>query len=142
MRRNPKLGVAVHYTRSGDDLSDGVNITNYEMVAEFDPADFGCVVLDESSILKSLAGKTRQLLTDMFSDTPYRLCCTATPAPNDIVEDWQSCGSSGYHDGGRMQSQFFTHDDSGWRLKKHGVMASTAGWHPGHVNPQTVRPGL
>lgn len=120
VREAPKLGVAVHYTRSGDDLSDGVNITNYEMVAEFDPADFGCVVLDESSILKSLAGKTRQLLTDMFSDTPYRLCCTATPAPNDIVEIGNHAEFLGIMTAVEMQSQFFTHDDSGWRLKKHG----------------------
>ena len=33
-----------------------------------------------------LDGKTRRTLTEMFADTPYRLACTATPAPNDISE--------------------------------------------------------
>ena len=81
-----KLGIDVHYTRDGDDLTEGVNITNYERIDHFRPEDFGVVVLDESSILKSLAGKTRKKLTSMFVDTPYKLCCTATPAPNDNTE--------------------------------------------------------
>lgn len=120
VREAAKLDVTVHYTRSGDDLSDGINITNYEMLKGFDPGSFGCVVLDESSILKSLDGKTRQLLTEMFGETPYRLCCTATPAPNDIVEIGNHAEFLGIMTAVEMQSQFFTHDDSGWRLKKHG----------------------
>ncbi len=81
-----KLGLDVHYTRDGDDLADGINITNYEMIEHFRPVDFNAVVLDESSILKSIAGKTRKKLTRLFVDTPYKLCCTATPAPNDYIE--------------------------------------------------------
>jgi DNA modification methylase len=61
-------------------------ITNYEMVDGFDFSQFGAVVLDESSILKAISGKTRQKLTDLCQVVPYRLCCTATPAPNDHVE--------------------------------------------------------
>ena len=57
-----KLGLTIHYTRSGDDLIDGINITNYEMIGHFDAEGFGAVVLDESSILKGLTGKTRQRL--------------------------------------------------------------------------------
>ena len=121
VREATKLGVTVHYTRSGDDLADGVNITNYEMLREFSAASFGCIVLDESSILKSLDGKTRQLLTEMFSSTPFKLCCTATPAPNDIVEIGNHAEFLGIMTAVEMQSQFFTHDDNGWRLKKHGV---------------------
>ena len=121
VREATKIDVTVHYTRSGDDLSDGINITNYEMLKEFDPGSFGCVVLDESSILKSLDGKTRQLLTEMFGSTPYKLCCTATPAPNDIVEIGNHAEFLGIMTAVEMQSQFFTHDDDGWRLKRHGV---------------------
>jgi DNA modification methylase len=82
------LGIKVRYVRSGIDLPDDGNlfITNYEMLDNFNAADFGAVVLDESSILKGLDGKTRKRLTEMFSETPYRLCCTATPAPNDHIE--------------------------------------------------------
>jgi hypothetical protein len=61
----------VTYSRGG--ASGDLTITNYEMVEHFDPADFGAVVLDESSILKSLDGKTRRQLTEMFAETPYRL---------------------------------------------------------------------
>ena len=50
------------------------------------PSRFGAVVLDESSILKALDGKTRQKLTAMFAATPYRLVRDRDPAPNDIVE--------------------------------------------------------
>ena len=40
------------------------------MLEHFDASQFGTVVLDESSILKALDGKTRRLLTEMFVNTP------------------------------------------------------------------------
>jgi DNA modification methylase len=86
VREAAKLGITAHYTRSGDDLINGINITNYEMIEHFDPLDFEAVVLDESSILKGMSSHTKRTLTEMFKNTPYRLCCTATPAPNDHVE--------------------------------------------------------
>ena len=36
VREAAKLGVTVHYTRSGDDLANGINIPNYETPKEFD----------------------------------------------------------------------------------------------------------
>ena len=116
-----KLGRWVHYTRSGDDLSAGVNITNYEMIGQFDPRDFGAVVLDESSILKGLDGKTRTKLTAMFAQTPYRLCATATPAPNDISEIANHAEFLGIMTRAEMLAAFFIHDDKGWRLKGHAT---------------------
>ena len=80
------IGMEIAYVRDQSEVQPGVNISNYEMLDHFDPAAFSGVVLDESSILKNLAGKTRQKLTAMFADTPYRLCGTATPAPNDDAE--------------------------------------------------------
>lgn len=118
-----KIGVKVHYTRAGDDLADGINITNYEMIEAFNPADFEAVVLDESSILKGLTGKTRQKLTEMFADTPYRLCCTATPAPNDIAEIANHAEFLGVMRRVDMLAMFFVHDDDGWRLKGHAAEA-------------------
>lgn len=87
-REAKKIGIDVHYVRHQDEIKNGHNIyiTNYEMIEHFDASEFGAVVLDESSILKAMAGKTRRRLTKMFSDTPYRLACTATPAPNDRSE--------------------------------------------------------
>jgi DNA modification methylase/superfamily II DNA or RNA helicase len=119
VREGVKIGVPVYYTRSGTDLSEGVNITNYEMVTEFDAAEFHSIVLDESSILKSLDGKTRKLLTEMFAETPYRLCCTATPAPNDIAEIANHAEFLGIMSRAEMLAAFFVHDQDGWRLKGH-----------------------
>ncbi len=114
-----KIGVSAHYTRSGDDLTDGINITNYEMLAHFDASRFGAVVLDESSILKALDGKIKQQLTEMFAATPLRLCCTATPAPNDIAEIANHAEFLGIMTRADMLAAFFVHDDQGWRLKGH-----------------------
>ncbi len=119
VREAAKLGIACHYTRHGDDLTDGINITNYELAEHFDPAAFASVVLDESSILKSLDGKTRQRLTEMFRDTPARLCCTATPAPNDIAEIANHAEFLGIMTRTEMLASFFVHDDEGWRLRGH-----------------------
>lgn len=87
VREAAKLGIDAVYVRNQSQIgSSGIYITNYEMVDNFDFSKFGAVVLDESSILKAISGKTRQRLTDLCQDVPYRLCCTATPAPNDHIE--------------------------------------------------------
>lgn len=123
IREAEKVGVRVHYTRGA--VLDGISITNYEMLEHFDPANYGAVVLDESSILKALDGKTRRRLVEMFASTPYRLCCTATPAPNDISEignHSEFLGVLAHHE---MLSAFFVHgslgegEKDGWRLKGH-----------------------
>jgi len=124
VREAAKLGVDVTYTRGGAEL-DGISITNYEMVEHFDPGLYGAVVLDESSILKALDGKTRRRLTEMFADTPYRLACTATPAPNDISEIGNHAEFLGVMAQHEMLSAFFVHgsmgegEKDGWRLKGH-----------------------
>ena len=81
-----KIGLEINYARSQSDINQKLNITNYEMIDCFDYSKFGSVVLDESSILKSVGGHTRQRLTELCLDVPYKLCCTATPAPNDYIE--------------------------------------------------------
>lgn len=114
-----KLGVVVRYVRSQADVAGPLSITNYEMVEAFDPEAFGAVVLDESSILKAIDGRTRAKLTAMFSATRYRLCCTATPAPNDIAEIANHAEFLGIMSRTEMLAMFFVHDDQGWRLKGH-----------------------
>ena len=88
VREAKKIDLDVTYIRSNAEIQ-GDNklwITNYEMCDELDYSKFGAVVLDESSILKSIGGKTRKVLTDLCKEVPYKLCCTATPAPNDYIE--------------------------------------------------------
>lgn len=81
------IDLDVLYIRSHSEITDnGIYITNYEMIDHFDPSVFDSVVLDESSILKAMAGKTRKKLIEMFRDVPHKLACTATPSPNDQIE--------------------------------------------------------
>lgn len=117
-----KFGYEVNYCRGQGGVKPGINTTNYEMLHHFDASAFGGVVLDESSILKSFDGKTRTQLIESFRETPYRLCCTATPAPNDIVEIGNHAEFLGVMTRAEMLSMFFTHDGgetSKWRLKRH-----------------------
>lgn len=117
VREAKKIALNVKYSRDGK--PSPITITNYELISHFDHKDFGAVVLDESSILKSLDGKTRAKLTAAFENTRYRLCCTATPAPNDISEIANHAEFLGVMSRVDMLATFFIHDDEGWRLKGH-----------------------
>ncbi len=86
VREGEKFGVPVTLAEMDADITPGVNITNYEKLDKFDTSKFGAVVLDESSILKSYMGKTKRQIIGAFRDTPFKLACTATPAPNDLME--------------------------------------------------------
>jgi len=82
------------------------------------------VVLDESSILKAFMGKTRIRLTKAFEDTPYRMCCTATPAPNDYTELGQHAEFLSVVTAPEMLATWFLNDTANtgdWRLKKHAA---------------------
>ena len=118
IREAAVLGIDVAYARHQDE-ANGITITNYERLERFDPSAFGAVVLDESSILKSFEGKTRTALIAMWQDTPYRLACTATPAPNDIAELANHAEFLSVMTRVEMLAAFFVHDDDGWRLKGH-----------------------
>jgi DNA modification methylase len=126
VREARKIDLQIYYVRSQAELSSWpgqIFITNYEMIEKFDLSSFGAVVLDESSILKGLTGKTRKKLTDACSNVPYRLCCTATPAPNDIAEIANHSEFLGIMRRVDMLAAFFVHDDKGWRLRGHAEEA-------------------
>lgn len=121
-----KFGITVHLCRQQADVKNGINITNYEMLHHFNVSDFIGIVLDESSILKAFSGKTRKQLIESFAATPYRLACTATPAPNDHIELTNHAEFLGIMKGSEMLSMFFTHahDDIGnWIVKPHAQKA-------------------
>lgn len=87
IREGRKIEIEVKYIRNQDEIIDGIYITNYENIENFkDVKNINCIILDESSILKSIDGKTRLKLIKYFKGIKYKLCCTATPAPNDYAE--------------------------------------------------------
>jgi hypothetical protein len=116
------IGVPVKHCRDAGDLHRGINITNYERLHKFDAHAFAGIVLDESSIIKHHDAKTFRLLTDSFAPTPYKLCATATPAPNDWIELGTHAEFLGIRSRTEMLAEFFVHDGGDtqvWRLKGH-----------------------
>lgn len=120
VREGDRRGITVTHVREPEQLpANGIAITNYERLDKFDGDWFDGVVLDESSILKDFGSKTRSALIDRFSETRYRLCCTATPAPNDISEIGNHAEFLGVGTRVEMLASFFVHDERDWRLKGH-----------------------
>lgn len=123
VREGARFGIEVRQVRCQTDVGGaGIYVTNYEMLDKFDPAGFVGVVLDESSRIKDLTGKQRTQIIDAFNETPYRLACTATPAPNDHVELGNHAQFLGVLNVNEMLCRWFVNDtaDAGsWRLKGH-----------------------
>lgn len=143
-REGMKFGVNVTVCRDQRDVKPGVNVTNYEMISHFDAGCFVGVVLDESSIIKHHDSKTRQIMLDAFGDTPYKMCCTATPAPNDFAELGSHSEFLGVMSHSEMLATFFIHDGgdtSKWRLKGHAeskFFEWVAGWACCLTRPQDL----
>ena len=116
------IGVRVNHARTGVDVVRGINITNYERLHRFDAERFGAVVLDESSCIKHHDTKTLAMLLAAFRQTPYKLCATATPAPNDWTELGTHAEFLNVCTQAEMLSEYFVHDGGEtqvWRLKGH-----------------------
>lgn len=121
-REGALFGYDVTVCENQNDVRDGINITNYEKLDKFVAEEFSGIVLDESSILKSFTGKVRTAIIDNFEQTPYKLACTATPAPNDYMELGNHSEFCGVMRRSEMLAMFFVHDGgetSKWRLKGH-----------------------
>lgn len=116
------IGIEVKVCRDGSEVVNGINITNYDRLHRFDPSVFAGIVLDESSIIKHSDAKTFRILTDAFKATPFRLCATATPAPNDWTELGTHAEFLGICTQQEMLAEYFCHDGGEtqtWRLKGH-----------------------
>lgn len=117
-----EIGIPVTIMRESSDMRPGVNVINYDRLHKINPGRFGAVVLDESSVIKHHDTKTLSSLIDAFSATPYRLCATATPAPNDWTELGTHAEFLGVCSRVEMLAEFFVHDGAEtqvWRLKGH-----------------------
>jgi hypothetical protein len=122
VREGSKFGIPCAFAATQDEVKPGITITNYEKLSHFGPADFDGVVLDESSILKAYTGKIRNQIIQSFEQTPFRLACSATPAPNDHMELGNHAEFIGVMTRTEMLAMFFVHDGgdtSKWRLKGH-----------------------
>lgn len=116
------LGVNILHCREMAEVGPGINITNYDRLHKFDASHFGGVVLDESSCIKHHDTRTLKTLLEAFEQTPFKLCATATPAPNDWTELGTHAEFLGICTRQEMLAEFFTHDGgdtSVWRLKGH-----------------------
>lgn len=121
-REAEKLGLNINICREQSQVKPGINITNYEILHKFELSQFAGIVLDESSILKAYTGKIRNQIIDTTREVPYRLACTATPAPNDHMELGNHSEFLGVMKREEMLAMFFVHDGgdtSKWRIKGH-----------------------
>lgn len=101
------IGVSdVVHSKDGS-LSGKIIVCNYERLHLLSPDDFECVMLDESSILKNFAGKTRDQIVAFIKRVPYRFLSTATPSPNDFIELGNSSEALGYMGYMDMLGKFF-----------------------------------
>lgn len=110
--------------REAADVRPGLNLCNYERQHLFNPSQFGGLILDESSVIKNFSGVTTRRLMEFGAQVPFRLACTATPAPNDHMELGQHCQFLGVMRSSEMLSRWFLADQSEmgrYRLKRHAV---------------------
>ena len=102
-----KIGIDdIGHSKDGT-FSNKIVVCNYERLHLLDPSDFVCVMLDESSILKNFAGKTRDQIVAFIKQVRYRFLSTATPSPNDFIELGNSSEALGYMGYMDMLTKFF-----------------------------------
>ena len=101
-----KFGLEVGISRDGIPAGK-LTVINYERLHKADSSDYIGAVCDESSIIKHWSGKTQKAVTRFMTKMPYRLLCTATPAPNDFVELGTSSEALGYLNHSAMLETFF-----------------------------------
>lgn len=125
-----KFGIDdIEYSKDGK-YKSRIVICNYERLDKFNPHDFDCVILDESSILKNFNGMIKHYVTNFLKKVKYRFLFTATPSPNDFIELGTSSEALGYLGYMDMLSKFFANNENNirpqdigtkWYLKPHAT---------------------
>ena len=126
VREAEKFGIDLSYAKDQSQIKKRITVTNYERLENFHIEQFGAVALDESSILKNSSGAYSTWMIDAFKQTPFRLCSSATPAPNDVMELGTQAEFLGVMTRSEMLAMYFTHDGgdtSKWRVKGHAQAA-------------------
>lgn len=111
-------------------------ITNYEKLIDGllpELRHLAGLVCDESSILKSGGGVIKWNLIKSAKGIEYKLSCTATPAPNDVMEyASQAAFLEKLRTEGEILWTFFSRDkENNWRIKPHareGFYRFLASW--------------
>lgn len=122
IKEGDKFGIKVQ--RYHDKAKKGIFISNYEQLDNIDCSVFAGIVLDESSILKNFEGAIKGQIIDNFKTTPYKLCCTATPSPNDPMELGNHSEFLDVMSRNEMLAMYFVHDGgetAKWRIKGHAI---------------------
>jgi hypothetical protein len=133
-----KFGLdSVSYSKTGK-LESDIIVCNYERLDKFNPENFDCVILDESSILKNFEGEIKNQITSFLKKVKYRFLFTATPSPNDYIELGTSSEALGYMGYIDMLSKYFKNNNNNtvkigriaqarqgveWYLKSHAERA-------------------
>lgn len=117
----------IEYSKDGK-FKSKIVVCNYERLGHFEPHDFDCVILDESSILKNFEGAIKAHITSFLRKVKYRYLFTATPSPNDFIELGTSSEALGYMGYTDILTRFFTNNEdtispmnigTEWILKGH-----------------------
>lgn len=131
VREAQKFGIDAAVSRDGK-IEKKIVVTNYERLGYFNRNDFGGVLCDESSRIKSCDSVTRDAITEFMKPIPHRGLYTATAAPNDWHElgtSSEALGELGFRD---MITMFFKQETSkdhrGWgrtkyRFREHAKIA-------------------
>lgn len=122
-RESDKFGIGVKLCKSQADAVNGINVTNYDRIDDFDLNAFSGVAMDESSCIKDWSSKTTKGLIDALKATPFKLCSSATPSPNSHAELGTHAEILDVMKRVDMLAMFFEHDGgetSKWVLKGHG----------------------
>lgn len=140
---NEGIKFEIKVEKYSNQTKPGIYITNYEQIHHIDSTIFSGIVIDESSILKNFTGKYRILLTSLFESTPYKLCCTATPSPNDYNELGNHAEFLNIMDNEDMRAKWFIRDEgmNNYRLKGHGKIdffAWISSWATMLTNPADI----
>jgi len=101
----------VEYSKDGK-FGTKIVVCNYERLDKFNAADFDCVILDESSILKNFDGAIKSQVTTFLKKVKYRFLFTATPSPNDYIELGTSSEALGYMGYTDMLTKFFSNKEN------------------------------
>ena len=124
-REAERWGIDALAVREPEQISGPrIYITNYERLGKFDASQFSGVICDEASIMKSFTGATTRAMMRTFKETPYRMTCSATPAPNDHMELGQQSQFLGVMESTDMLARWFYADQANmgkYRIKKPGV---------------------